>query len=51
MGEEHVYWQRMLKVSRAMALIGFFGLLVLALMTTLDIGVALAVQCADPWRQ
>lgn len=38
MGEEHVYWQRMLKVSRVMALIGFFGLLVLALMTTLDIG-------------
>lgn len=38
MGEEHVYWQKMLTVSRAMALIGFFGLLVLALMTTLDIG-------------
>ncbi|MFA6265885.1 MAG: TRAP transporter small permease [Pseudolabrys sp.] len=38
MGEDHVYWQRMLKVSQTMALIGFFGLLVLALMTTLDIG-------------
>ncbi|MCW5687065.1 MAG: TRAP transporter small permease [Pseudolabrys sp.] len=38
MGEDHVYWQRLLKVSGAMALIGFFGLLILALMTTLDIG-------------
>jgi TRAP-type C4-dicarboxylate transport system permease small subunit len=38
MDEQHIYWQRMLKVSRAMALVGFFGLLVLALMTTLDIG-------------
>lgn len=38
MGEDHVYWQRMLKVSRAMALIGFCGLLILAVMTTLDIG-------------
>ncbi len=38
MGEDHLYWQRMLKVSRALALVGFFGLLVLALMTTLDIG-------------
>jgi TRAP-type C4-dicarboxylate transport system permease small subunit len=38
MGTDHVYWQRILNVSRAMALIGFFGLLVLALMTTLDVG-------------
>ena len=38
MGEEHPYWQRTLKVSRTIALIGFFGLLVLAVMTTLDIG-------------
>lgn len=38
MGEDHVYWQRLLKVSGAMALIGFFGLLILAVMTTLDIG-------------
>lgn len=37
MGEDHVYWQRMLKVSQTIALIGFFGLLVLAVMTTLDI--------------
>lgn len=37
MGEDHVYWQRMLKVSRAMALIGFLGLLILALMTSVDI--------------
>lgn len=37
MGEGHVYWQRMLKVSRAMALIGFLGLLILALMTSVDI--------------
>ncbi|MDP2297074.1 MAG: TRAP transporter small permease [Pseudolabrys sp.] len=37
MGEEHPYWQRMLKVSRTIALIGFFGLLILAVMTTLDI--------------
>lgn len=37
MSEDHVYWQRMLKVSRAMALIGFLGLLILALMTSIDI--------------
>lgn len=37
MGEDHVSWQRMLKVSRAMALIGFLGLLILALMTSVDI--------------
>ena len=37
MDEQHPYWKRMLHVSQAMALVGFFGLLVLALMTTLDV--------------
>lgn len=37
MGEQHSYWKRMLQVSQAMALVGFFGLLVLALMTTFDV--------------
>lgn len=37
MNPEHRYWQRMLQTTRALALVGFFGLLVLALMTTVDI--------------
>jgi TRAP-type C4-dicarboxylate transport system permease small subunit len=37
MGEHHRYWQRMLKASQAMALVGFFGLLVLAVMTSADV--------------
>jgi TRAP-type C4-dicarboxylate transport system permease small subunit len=37
MGEQHPHWKRMLQVSQAMALVGFFGLLVLAVMTTFDV--------------
>lgn len=37
MSEQHPYWKRVLQVSQALALVGFFGLLILALMTTVDV--------------
>lgn len=37
MDERHSYWNRMRQASQAMALVGFFGLLILALMTTFDV--------------
>ncbi|MBI1200970.1 MAG: TRAP transporter small permease subunit [Rhodopseudomonas sp.] len=37
MTDRHPYWQRLLRITQGMALVGFFGLLILAVMTTLDV--------------